>query len=437
MIHKDWDINEHNTGRFNNGKPIIGVTLQNGLNDIEPDGSFVPCDMTVEAAAVGVTTHKVKRGRYGELRFSDSASINKHLCKIKYRDDTGRSIKYIDADSGLPDVANGKPKFEADNGISIEHTPLYNGVKIELIIADPLTAPLEYNFSVKDYGQAYTDALVGEAIISTGEDGKTVIFHPPYAEDANGDIGQVDYVLLDKVDGLTRFKKVVDETWLRQAAAPVKIDPIITIEDGVDGGVIDDNLMVSGTPNNNYGAYHDGIVNATQAFVSLMKVDLSAIAGVTPLSAHFGIDLYQVVGAGAGSLLWYQTLKFWNAGTKVGTAATTGESTWNSARHGELLWASGGCRGAGTDRAAVADGSKVPFINSDFQLPISLALAQIGIDDGELPIVIESSNSNTKSWRSTEATLGNKPYFYIEYIEPVIFNASWARNSNQIIGMPQ
>jgi hypothetical protein len=93
------------------------------------DGSFAPCDMGVEEAAIGVTTHKVKRGRYGELRFADNASANKHLCKIKYKNGNGRSIKYIDADSDLPDVANGKPKFVASNGISIEHTPTYKGVK--------------------------------------------------------------------------------------------------------------------------------------------------------------------------------------------------------------------------------------------------------------------------------------------------------------------
>ena len=72
-IHKDWNIDEVETGKTYEGKRVVGAIFQNGLNDIEPDGSFVPCDLGLDTINDGVTTHQVKRGRYGELRFSIAA----------------------------------------------------------------------------------------------------------------------------------------------------------------------------------------------------------------------------------------------------------------------------------------------------------------------------------------------------------------------------
>lgn len=223
MIHKDWDINEEATGRVKNGKPIKGVTFQNGLNDIEPDGSFVACDMGIDALVDGVTTHKVKRGRYGELRFADTGEANKHLCKIKYKDSKGISFKYLGGDSALPDISNGKPKFTSSNGVEIEHIPTYKGVAINIIISEPLTAPFEHTFSIKTYGQDYTYAEVDGAIIATGDDAKTITMRANPATDANDDESPVTLVLTEVVGGLQTFKKVVDEAWLRAAAAPVTI----------------------------------------------------------------------------------------------------------------------------------------------------------------------------------------------------------------------
>ncbi len=221
--HKDWDINEEATGRVKNGKPITGVTFQNGLNDIEPDGSFVPCDMGLATVIEGVTTHRVQRGRYGELRFADTGEANKHLCKIKYKDNKGISFKYLGGNSDLPDVSGGKPKFTSDNGVEIEHIPTYKGVVINIIINDPLTAPFEHTFSVKTYGQDYTYIQQEGAIVAMGNDLKAITMRANPATDANGDESPVTLVLAEVVGGLQTFKKVVDETWLRAAAAPVVI----------------------------------------------------------------------------------------------------------------------------------------------------------------------------------------------------------------------
>lgn len=223
MIHKDWDINEHDTGKTHKGKPVTGVTFQNGLNDQEEDGSFVPCDMSINADIEGVTTHQVKRGRYGELRFADTGEANKHLCKIKYKDNKGISFKYLGGDSALPDVSNGKPKFASSNGVEIEHIPTYKGVVINIIISEPLTAPFEYSFSIKTYGQSYTYAEVDGAIVATGDDAKNITMRSNSAIDGNGDESPVTLVLTGEVGGLQTFKKVVDEAWLRTSTAPVTI----------------------------------------------------------------------------------------------------------------------------------------------------------------------------------------------------------------------
>ena len=221
--HKDWDIDEEDTGRVKNGKSIKGVTFQNGLNDIELDGSFVPCDMGLDTVTEGVTTHRVKRGRYGELRFADTGEANKHLCKIKYKDSKGISFKYIGGNSGLPDVANGKPKFTSDNGIEIEHVPTYKGVVINIIVSDPLTAPFEYPFSIKTYEQEYTYIEQDTAIVAMGNNLKSVTIRATNAIDGDGNESPVTLVLTGEVGGLQTFKKVVDETWLRAATAPVTI----------------------------------------------------------------------------------------------------------------------------------------------------------------------------------------------------------------------
>ena len=221
--HKDWDIDETSTGRFKGNKPIIGVTFQNGLNDINPDKTFSPCDMNLSIISEGVTTHRVNRGRYGELRFADTGEANKHLCKIKYKDSKGISFKYLGGNSGLPDVSGGKPRFISDDGIEIEHTPTYKGVAINIIVNDPSTAPFEYSFSIKTYGQTYNYIEQDGAIIATGDDTKTITIRATNAIDANQDESPVTLILTGINGGFQTFKKVVDEIWLRAATAPVRI----------------------------------------------------------------------------------------------------------------------------------------------------------------------------------------------------------------------
>ena len=418
--HKSWDINTHVTGRFKNGKPVLRGIVQNGLNDIEPDGSFVPCDMAVEQVDIGVTTHKVKRGRYGELRFTDTGSDNKHLCKIKNKEGKGLSFKYLGGDSSLPDVSNGKPLFSSSDGVTIEHTPTYNGVRIELVIDDPLTAPLEYPFSIKEYGQDYTYTEQSGGLVAQGEDGETITIKAPYAIDADGNYGPVVLQKSGATNNLQTFRKIIDETWLRQAAPPVRIDPTIVIDR--DSGTFIDTLINSNSPTFNQGALVDAFVRnrgPADRFHELMKADTSALSG-TVIAAHFGIDLFQ--GIFNQDIAWHRVLLPWIEGTKVNTTATTGEPSYND-RAVPTPWNVAGCLGNGTDRQTIAEGSAtVTAIDTDYHLDMTVATVQAWFDNAadNHGIMIDAPNvvaSKFIRFRPSETTIGMKPYLSVEFIE--------------------
>lgn len=419
MLHKSWDINEQDTGRFHNGKPIINATLQNGLNDIEPDGSFIPCDMGLIASDNGVTTHQITRGRFGELRFTDSASTNKHLCKIKYKSGKGVSLKYLDGDSGLPDVSNGKPVFESSNGVQLRHYPTYKGVRIELVVNDPLTAPTEYVFSVKKYGQEYTFLEEDGAIIIQGTDGQNITIMSPYAMDADGDIGTVSLELGEVVGGYQEFKKVVDETWLRQAKAPVIIDPTVTIDD--DTGTFYDALLYNGLPGNNFGAFvKNSIIDygAGNRQRVLHYVDLTAYSDIEVTDAYFGFHIFE--GTFPKDVNAYPVLVPWGEGNKNGATAGTGECSWTYSAK-TTTWTTGGCGSVGNDRSATLAGNvNFAAISSDQHFPVTNASLQAMIDNpstnyGYLFESVAEAAGKFAAWYSNEAGVGNKPYLYFEY----------------------
>jgi hypothetical protein len=263
--------------------------------------------------------------------------------------------------------------------------------------------------------------LINGAIISTGEDGKKITFHSPYAIDANGDIGQVYYVLIGKVDGYFRFKKVVDETWFRQAQAPVRIDPNVTIDD--DTGTLIDTMLSSDFPNNNNGILPDGVTlnyGGGTHYTTLMAVDLAAYSSITVTSARFGIDIY--LGGFNLFAQWHRVLVAWIEGTKNNTAAGAGEPAFNY-RANPTAWDTAGCLGDGVDRQTTPEGNAtVTGLSSDYHLDMSTATVQAWIDNSadNHGIVIDAPNEVAAKyiqWRSSEAVTGNKPYFYMEYTE--------------------
>jgi len=398
ITHKGWDIDEHETGRFKNGKPVIGATFQNGLNDIEPDGSFIPCDMDLEAISDGVTTHQVKRGRFGQLRFTDADSANKHLCKIKYKDGKGLSFKYLGGDSGLPDTANGKPCFVADNGVKIEHTPIYKGVKIELVV-DPQTAPLEYPFSIKSYGQNYSYEIVNGAIIATGEDGNKITLHAPFAIDAAGEIGQVSYEMTGIVNNMQTFKKVVNEAWMLSRVGEVRIDPTVIIEDGVDGQTVEETHMRAAIPDLNSGGLIYVYVREN-IYRGLFKNSFPDLGPITVLNSHWKLynsGLYSV------SITTYKVLRDW----------LEMEATWNSYQTGQL-WTGAGATGEGDASSPL---ETQPILQGWDELNVDAAVTQDLYDSPATNFGILLSGSGLEASFNSSENGANNPQFYMEYTE--------------------
>ena len=427
MICKDWDINENrNTGRFNEGKPIIEAIFKNGLNDIDPDGSFVPCDEGISEVTKGVTHLEMNRGRMGELRFGDSGHPNSFLVKIKNKALKGASFKYTGADGASMTANNGRPLCHFDNGISIESTPYYKGVKMDIIINDPLTAPLEYPFSVKTYGQDYDFIEENGGATLRGEDQAPIFIKPPYAVDANGDIGPVTIHYTGIENNLITFKKVVDEEWFREAAAPVRIDPDVTIDDST--GTFEDASLFGSALDLNSGAWNlaqieDGFATERSKSSNVRRVDLSAYSGITVLNGKYSIYM-TVLGAAVFDYELFPILRQWNEGNKSLAAASPGEVTARSARDSQLNWTTILCGDSGTDHdpTSAGDGT-LPIGLGWFDMPLTAASIQAKIDNlgtnyGDvMHVKTPSSTGSFYRWHSSEGTPGLLPSFSMEFTE--------------------
>jgi len=61
----------------------------------------------------------------------------------------------------------------------------------------------------------------------------------------------------------------------------------VTIEDGVDGGVIEDTYLYSNVPTWNFGVAST-VAARFGSQTGLIKVDLTSLEGSTPITSHFG-----------------------------------------------------------------------------------------------------------------------------------------------------
>jgi hypothetical protein len=419
---RGWDSKTFNTGRVNGkSRPIYATKIQNGLHDIEPDGSFVECDLGVEEVTQGVTHLRVKRGRYGEMRFGDSGHANNFLFKVKKKGLKGISLKYSDAVGETMSANAGRPSCHFDNGIDIVTTPSHKGAKVEIVINNPTTAPLEYTFSIKTYGQDYTFVEENGGITMTGEDQDPIFIKAPYAYDANGDSGPVSIALTGIVDNLQTFKKVVDEAWLRNAAAPVVIDPLITIDDTT--GTFIDGPLQSANPTFNNGLttflWAHLFAPATNEATFIVKCDSSAYSRVTITSALFGLTSSARVGDGYNIILNRIIAGPWIEGTKINAVATAGEPSWDRRVTGGAAWNNGGCNGSGTDYQVSAESTTFVGSSGLHTFDISVATMQDIIDNpstdyGFVFRTTDAAVGEYEQFYSSEGA-GTKPYLQFEY----------------------
>ena len=431
LIHKrGWDSKVFDTGRVQvkegePDRPIYAAQLQNGLHDIEPNGSFVDCDPSMCDYIGNVSTLEAIRGRYGSLRAGDSESESKDRVKILTKRDCGISLKLCGHKTYGPwEDTTRKIRFDTNDGITLNYYPSYKGVNIVITVDNPQTASNIIKFSLKEYGCDYTYEEKDGNIVARSSTGKDDVYiNALYATDATGDSGEVHLRLGDIVDGYQIIEKVIAPVWFGNAVGPVETDPSITIEDGVDGGVIEDALISSFSSQVtwNWGAQtftqcYNGTLSTSQNVARF--VDLSPYSGVTVLSGKYILDCTQLDASG-----WTVTvnpiLRQWNEGNKLGAIASTGAITGNSARHNEESWASIICTGADTDyNSTVAASFIAPASLGVFDVNLTAISIQNKIDGTNNGDIFRVPFTNTASgFRTGASESANAPQFYMEYTE--------------------
>ena len=414
IFHKDLDINEiHNTGRFKDGNPIIEAFLQNGLNKRDKkSGLFIPCNMGLTEKVGARNPWHVNDGRYGHLSFVNPSALNKHEITLQYESGTGIRLRYEGANCSFESLTDNKPKFKAQDGVTLEHTPTYKGVSVVIVLDDPLNAPDSFKFSIDEIGTEYTLKEVNRGILLDGPE--PIMIHAPWVEDGNGERGQA-VLEIGPVEGgrKTIIKRIVDIAWLRQAAAPVKFDPFITIEDGVDGGVIEDTSMLSADPTGNYGTNIYGGANnygggLDEGQWSLLKVGLSAYVGATAISGKY--ILRPAIG---------NTTTMPGKCTKLLKAFVDSTATWNN-RDTATPWDLGGAQETtgGTPDRASSDECLFDMLNTGITyMPITVPTLEEWLVGPNYGIVASGNGGapgNYLHWGSSENT--TVPIqFYFEY----------------------
>lgn len=418
---RSWDSKVYDTGKKLKGKPVLGTFIQNGIHDIEPDGSFVECDNTLQVHSGNGYSHKAARGRYGMLAMSDNNGLSKQEITLLHKSGNGIKVKYEQSKTYGPFLDNDKTvRYTTDNGATIQQIATYKGCNLILTINNPATSTNEYKFSINPVGN-YTYEEQNGNIKCVNDQGDHIYIKATYAKDANNDYGSVSLRLAEKVGNKQFFYKVIDLDWLRNAVGPVECDPTVTIDD--DTGTIEDAQLLGANPTFNYGA---STTNALRYFTStninlgVIKVDLSLYSG-TVTNAYFGLDM----GAAAipSTLEWYELYRDWVEGTKVGVAES-GSVCFQSAKYLSVDWTTVGARGNGTDRNGTKDGSKaLPTIaDNNYTVPLTNLLVQKWLDNsadnhGLQLIPIELAGFSASIFQSSETVSGNKPYFYMEYTE--------------------
>ena len=410
LTHKrGWDSKVFDTGRKEGKKTIYGAKLQNGIHDIDPDGSYVDCNPSMRDYVGNVSTLEAIRGRYGSLRAGDTGNESKDRVKILTKRNCGVSLKLCGHKTYGPwEDTTRKIRFDTNDGITLNYYPSYKGVNIVITIDNPQTASNIIKFSLKKYGCDYIYEEKDRNIIARSSTGKDDIYiNALYAVDANGDSGEVYLRLGDIVDGYQIIEKVIAPVWLGNAVGPVNIDPDITIEDGVDGGIINDSFLNSSAPTANYGSnisigLHELTPGSPQP--GIIYVSLTDYGDVVWLNGKFTLSPRESGGSLPYNVKVWRLLKAWTENTV----------TYNSA---DVAWQTPGAKGA-LDRASVEEATvSVDNAATDFPILAATLNDYWGGDVDNNGVLLEASQTGGYVHMHSSDSAGIKPVFYGEYIE--------------------
>ena len=406
IINRNLNANIFDTGKRNKGKMVKGITLSNGLNYRDKStGIIMPVDTTVFEQTDYEFTHKVDKCR-ATLRFGDNSSnAKKHLFGIE--DDAGNwlNVKLNINGHNLSGIIGNKPTFPDADGLTVEHIPKYNGIKTNYRLGSSGINEITVTFK---YNNEIIPEQRGNAIVFI-RDGKD-IFHikSPYAFDGDESNGiEPVMMVLGETSGFASATLTVDSEWLATAIDPI-IDPDVTIEDGVDGGIIGDTFIQGYLPNNPHGTETVLILGTTDPMSIVLDVDLSAYEELNIISSVFKLYCYSDVGAVTAN--WYRLKRQF----------VESQASWNNYATGNP-WDTAGAKGA-EDREAT------PQNDTPLELPsvgwhtFDCKPESVALDlGGKFSIVVEDtapSGNIRKSYHSTENAASEKPQFYMEYEFP-------------------
>lgn len=178
----------------------------------------------------------------------------------------------------------------------------------------------------------------------------------------------------------------------------------VTIDDV--SGTINDTYLWEAAPNNNYG--NSTTFRSGDTRTALIYVDLSDYSGIGEVvSAHFNLH-QQTASPDPITLDWWEVLVDW----------VYSQVDWNTRKDGfETEWIVAGCKGVGTDRNAVKDGTGDYTNVYEYKtLPITPALAYKWATDINNGLAIDSLDvGSVLFYTSSEGA--DKPSFYMEYTE--------------------
>lgn len=179
----------------------------------------------------------------------------------------------------------------------------------------------------------------------------------------------------------------------------------VTIEDIQDGVVIQDSYFRSGVPDGNYGSASSLVLADSDYYRAIIKVDLSAYAGMIPTYAKFAVYAF----GDSSDINWYRVKRGWEES----------QVTWNSYTTGNS-WTGAGCEHE-DDREQTSQNA-LPKTSVDFGYNDFICLSEsVALDIGSYfsIIVIDETSLSEILFKSTESSSG-RPQFYMEYTEAAL-----------------
>ena len=434
LIDRKLNADVFDTGQRINGRIKKVASFQNGLNSIDiATGIIMPTDTTVIDETNGTSTKAITRGRGLFYLGDNSANSKKHLSEVRYPSGKGIGYKLNMNGKDIKSSAGDQVIFgDIGDTFEIESTITYKGIKNLILINDPVNAPDEYIFTLKEKGGAnYTYEELNGGIICRDMDGdEHIYFKSPWVKDSSGDYGPAYLELGPTIGGLQSIVKRIDTTWLRQASGIVTFDPTVTIQDE-DGGRISDSYLDDANVNDNYGGSTImSLLNLSAVeWRSLCKVDLTEFSDLEIIDSNFQMETAYST-SNYGSSTYWKILKDWGEGSSSG-ASESGAVCWNYAKYNTNAWTTAGCNNTTSDRSPQLGtvGLNVSA-NTWLTLDISIATTQDWIDNpsgnhGIIILPLPQASSGQQGFFTSESSAGHGPKFYMEYTT----NGAWPSNS--------